>query len=264
MNYKFVERANFEDFSGGRVIYHRPGFTNYPVRLACEIFMRCLTKIDKAKVNIYDPCCGSGYILTVLGFLYGDRINAIYGSDLSSEAVSMAEKNLRLLSPEGLIKRKEELDVLYRRYGKDSHLQGIESAERLLRMVCDSEICCKVFKRDVLVEKEKEVEKEAYSIACIDNGTNMNTDTEIDIGTNIDMDVDIVITDVPYGNLVDWSASGSFAIDAMLENIKTNLNPKAVVAISSDKGQKINNPAYIRVEKFKAGKRKVEILVRGD
>ena len=242
MTYKFVEKASFEDFSGGRVIYHQPGFTNYPVRLACEIFMRCLARVDKAKVNIYDPCCGSGYILTVLGFLYGGRINSIYGSDISSEAVALAEKNLRLLSPEGLLKRKEELYALYRAYGKDSHIQGIESAERLLTMVHDSNICCKVFKRDVLVSKE------AYRI------------TNIDIDIDMNLDIDIVITDVPYGNLTGWSTAQPFAIDVMLENIGHNLNQRAVAAISSDKQQKINNPAYMRLEKFKAGKRKVEIL----
>jgi len=252
MNYKFVESVNFEDFSGGRVIYHKAGFTNYPVRLACEIFMRCLDKINKAKVSIYDPCCGSGYILTVLGFLYGDRIRAIYGSDVSAEAVSLAEKNLGLLPVEGLLRRKEELKALYQAYGKDSHKQAVKSAERLLAMREMSEasgIPCKVFRRDVLAEKE------------------------VPLAESMDEDnIDIVITDIPYGSLVGWSTDGRptvdkaisdpFTVDIMLENIKTNLNPGAIVAVSSDKRQRISNPAYERLEKFKIGKRKVEIMIR--
>ena len=238
MNYKFVKDANYEDFSGGKVIYHQPGFTNYPVRLACEIFMRCLAKINKAKVNIYDPCCGGGYILTVLGFLYGDRIGCIYGSDISTGAVTLTEKNLQLLSLTGLLRRKEELDTLYRNYRKDSHKQAVRSTQRLMEMLHSNEICYRVFKRDVLAEKV---------ICPITN-----------------MDIDIVITDVPYGNLIEWSASDPFVIDTMLDNIKHDLNSGAVIAVSSDKRQKISNPAYVRFEKFVAGKRKVEILRRDE
>jgi len=232
MSYKFTENANYEDFSGGRVIYHNSGFTNYPVRLACEIFMRCLARVNRPKVSIYDPCCGSGYILTILGFLYGDRISFLWGSDISPEAVLLAKKNLQLLSKEGLLRRKAELEDLHHTYRKDSHAYAIESVKRLLILVKDDGIPFNIFNRDILTAKGD------YPQA------------------------DIIITDVPYGGLADWSSLKPFAMDTMLENTWHNLKPKGVVAVSSDKAQKVNNPAYMRVEKFQVGKRKVEIITK--
>ena len=60
MEYKFAPNENYEDLSCGRVIYHRKGFANYPVRLASEILQQGLEIIEKPseKISIYDPCCG--------------------------------------------------------------------------------------------------------------------------------------------------------------------------------------------------------------
>jgi len=232
MSYRYTENVNYENFSGGRVIYHNPGFTNFPVRLACEIFLRCLARFNKTKVSIYDPCCGGGYLLTVLGLLHGDRIDHLYGSDVSSKAISLAKKNLRLLSVKGLFHRRNELETLYQSYKKDSHAQAVESAERLLKLVGVDGIGFNVFDRDILAGK-------------------------VDYPQ-----VDVIIVDVPYGGLVGWSSVESVAINTMLDNVWENLNPDGIVAVSSDKGQKINNPAYMRVEKFQIGKRKIEIMVK--
>ena len=135
MVYKFSENANFEDLSCGRVICPKIGFSNYPVRLAGEIFMRCLAVMGNPgkKVSVYDPCCGGGYLLTVLGFLYGDKIESLYGSDISPSAVELAEKNLGLLTTEGLLRRKNQLETMYNTYGKDSHEQAMKSADNLLK-----------------------------------------------------------------------------------------------------------------------------------
>ena len=46
----------------------------------------------------------------------------------------------------------------------------------------------------------------------------------------------------------------------MLDQLLENLNDDGIVAISSDKRQKINNCNYKRIKKFQVGKRKVEIL----
>ena len=70
MEYKYCEKQNFEDYSSGRVLYHKANMTNFPVRLAQEIFLRCKSYIsDKPQVNFYDPLCGGGYMATVLGLL---------------------------------------------------------------------------------------------------------------------------------------------------------------------------------------------------
>jgi len=64
---------------------------------------------------------------------------------------------------------------------------------------------------------------------------------------------DIVICDVPYGDMVDWSSDG-VSIDTMLNNIDAE-----VVAISSNKRQKIKSERFKRLEKFNVGKRRIEI-----
>ena len=72
---------------------------------------------------------------------------------------------------------------------------------------------------------------------------------------------DLIITDVPYGGLSAWTDDGTPAINRMLINLAAHLNERAVVAVVSDKRQKINNPPYRRIEKFNIGKRKAEILI---
>jgi hypothetical protein len=56
MVYKYSPNENYADFSGGRVIYHKPDYPNYPVRLAAEIFSRCLMHLKKkSNLCLYDP-----------------------------------------------------------------------------------------------------------------------------------------------------------------------------------------------------------------
>lgn len=85
MNYKYFNDDNFEDFASGRVIYHKTGMPNFPVRLAGEIFFRCLQYTDKKDITLYDPCCGSSYMLTVLGLLNIQEIENIVASDISED-----------------------------------------------------------------------------------------------------------------------------------------------------------------------------------
>ena len=231
MAYKFTGNRNYEDFSGGRVIYHQPGFSNYPVRIASEIFQRCLEIIgEPMKVKIYDPCCGGGYLLTVLGLLHHDKIDTIFGSDVEVSAIELADKNLNLLTNSGLLKRTEELENMYNNYQKKSHLAAIMSAKKLSEYTRPT-VDYRVFQRDIL------------------DSTNVTG-----------VVADIIITDVPYGELVNWSDESGNAIDRMLDNLYDNLSDNGVIAVSSDKSQKITNPNYQRIKKIKIGKRKVEFL----
>ncbi|NDO51129.1 hypothetical protein FMM75_17520 [Lachnospiraceae bacterium MD335] len=45
-------------------------------------------------MTIYDPCCGGGYALTVLGFFHNHDIKKMYGSDIKPNMVSYAKKML--------------------------------------------------------------------------------------------------------------------------------------------------------------------------
>ena len=241
MRYQYAGAGPYEDFAGGRVIRHKPGFVNFPVRLACEIFARCLAGLPPrnaaSAVRVYDPCCGGGYLLTVLGFMYNSQISALYGSDISQEAADLAEANLDLLSREGLARRKARLTALYEAYGKDSHRRAAASADRLTEMI-RRPLFRAVFRRDIL--------EPGGAWAA---------------GTGF-LAADIVVTDVPYGRMVSWSGDAARAVDTLLDNLLPNLRENAVAAVSRDRSQKITHPAYERIDSFRSGKRTTDILRR--
>ena len=74
-------------------------------------------------------------------------------------------------------------------------------------------------------------------------------------------EIDIVFTDVPYGQHSEWQAAGTAdPARAMLEALHSVLNPESIVAVASDKSQKIAHEGYRRLEKLQSGKRLVVIL----
>lgn len=237
MEYKYSNDGNFEDLACGRVIYHRPGMTNFPVRLAQEIFGRCLSYLkEKERVTVYDPCCGGGYLLTVLGLLNMDSIKYIMGSDVSEEAVALCAKNLSLLTEEGMENRISQLKDMHKEYGKASHLSAIESAERLMGTV-----------------KKNSEKPEVHIFQC-----NILEDGLLNLKIP---KADIIITDVPYGSLVSWQGTEQDFINKMLDNLVPVIKPDSVIAICSDKKQKVKHERYKRLEKQLIGKRKFEILM---
>lgn len=235
MEYKYMNDNNFEDFSSGRVLYHKPGMPNFPVRLAGEIFCRCLNYINKKNITIYDPCCGSSYMLTVLGLLYYNKIENIVASDINEDSIILSKNNLSLLSEDGLLKRKIQIQQMYDEFNKPSHLDALMSINVFLDIVRS-------------------------------NNYKINIDTFVDdildpnVLTRKNFKADIVITDVPYGNLAKWSDKNINAIDVLLDNLISILSNKSIIAIIADKYQKINNDKYDRLEKFKVGKRQIFIL----
>ncbi len=238
MEYKYTRDENYVDFASGRVLYQRPGMTNFPVRLMQEIFLRCVSYSKKKEnLTLYDPCCGGGYMDTVLGMLQGDKISKIYGSDVSMEALAIANKNAALLTKFGLEQRKSELQVNFDNYGKPSHLGAIQSCEHMIQ-----EFSPKV--NDTLVE---------FFYA---DATKLN---EIQRMNDL---ADIIFADVPYGNLVEWSSSDHIMIDQLLENLLSIAGKETVIAICSDKHQKISLKSGIRKEKQLIGKRKFEIYMK--
>ena len=126
-----------------------------------------------------------------------------------------------------------ELQTLYKKYGKASHLSGLSALKHFYEIVnkYHNTIDYKVFKRNIL---------------------NLGETSKKKINANL------IITDVPYGNLVNWSNQGG--IDLLLDNLVCQLQEDSVVAIIHDKYQKRTNNNYKRIEKFKVGKRIIEIL----
>lgn len=232
MEYKYCKNENFEDLSSGRVIYGGGGVPNFPVRLGNEIYRRCVEYLpQKESFTVYDPCCGGGYLLTVLGFC-NRNIGRIIASDISSEMVCTAAANLALLTRKGLKQRRRELDNLLRQYQKASHREALESLERL-KASLSQDIPSTLFTADCTRSLPLE-------------------DTP-----------DIIMTDVPYGNLAVWEGSGENPLQAMYLQLSRIARPDTVLAVIMDKKQKYQGDAWIRLEKQVVGKRKFEIYRLG-
>jgi tRNA G10 N-methylase Trm11 len=239
MQYKYAkELVDFSDLASGRVLYSLPGHPAFPVRLASEIFQRCIAiRGDSSPCVLYDPCCGAAYHLSVLGFLHREHIHEIIGSDVDEKAVALAKQNLGLLTAAGLDRRIDQISELLKQYGKESHAEALASAEKLKNRLPSAALKTKTFQASATDGK-----------ALLEN-----------IEPN---SIDIVLTDVPYGQGSNWAhAEGSpNPLWSMLEALRPILSSSGLAAIISDKGQKAAHENYQRVEQFQVGKRRVTIL----
>jgi hypothetical protein len=237
MVYRFaVADQDYGDYAGGRVFYSQPGQPAFPVRLASEIWQRCLAHWGGQRpFTLYDPCCGGAYHLAVLAHLHGSDIGTIIASDVDEAVLSLAERNLGLASLAGLDGRIAELTHLQETYDKQAHTEAIASATRLRQQWQQQTITTHLFCADVM-------DKDAVMAGM--NGRR----------------ADIVLTDVPYGWLSDWQTTTNTdhaPIWRLLESLHPVLAENAIVAIATDKRQKVAHEAYGRLEKFQVGKRRV-------
>lgn len=240
MEYIFMkDKDNFEDYASGRVLYNAPGTTAFPVRLACELFLRArerlVQKTGKTTFSIYDPCCGGGYLLAVLGILHGESLERITGSDVNERVLELARNNLSLIHVDGVDRRIAELEALFAQFGKESHAGAIESALRIRERVAarGKDIPVTVYRADAT--RKRATDDPAKS-------------------------VDLVFADVPYGNVAEWSGGAERPIAGLLEHLLPVLNPVSLVILIADKHQKVEHPGYRRVDRLKIGKRQAFYL----
>src|SRR5574341_1384699 len=249
MRYQFAkERPDYSDLASGRVFYSLPGHPAFPIRLADEIFQRCLARREANHMTgpcvLYDPCCGAAYHLTVLAYLHWHSFREVIGSDVDRKTVRVAGQNLSLLSVNGLDKRIKEISEMLRLYGKESHKEALESAHRLRNRIG-------------MLTKDHPLETRAFQANALDSET---------LRENLKgVTVDIVFVDVPYGLHSEWQhqASGSeldHPLWRMLDALLGFLMPTSVVAVVSDKRQKAAHEGYQRLEHFQVGKRRVMLL----
>ncbi|GIP34399.1 hypothetical protein [Paenibacillus sp. J2TS4] len=245
MEYKHVTtKMNYEDLASGKVIESRLGMTSFPVRLGSELFQRGLVHLQKKGVNgpytVYDPCSGCGYLLTVIGLLHGDQVEAVYASDIREEAVLLSRQNLSLLTIEGIERRIGEIGKYVQEYGKASHKEALEAACRIREGVVQrrNPIPAVSFQADILSEGER------ASAFC--------------------PRADLIITDVPYGQTAQWEGEGEGQdpLHRMLDQLLHLVHPSSVLVLIADKKQKIRHEGYKRLEALKIGKRQAAILER--
>ncbi|HPT79378.1 MAG TPA: hypothetical protein PK830_09820 [Candidatus Atribacteria bacterium] len=242
MAYKFTTvDICYEDLGSGKVLYNERGATAFPVRLASEIFLRCKSILQKdgayGPYNLYDPLCGGAYLITALGFIHGESIKRIYASDIEEKAVKLAERNLSLLYEPGLSNRIRQLERMRNEFHKPSHEEALQSAYRLKKRV-------------------GELSMQHRPVCFVADATDAGS---LDM---ISDRIDIVITDLPYGDIVDWvnKADTNKHVQSMLNKLKLVLNMNSVVAIVSREKLGPNYTGYKRAEYFKHGKRHISIF----
>lgn len=242
MEYIFETKpSGYEDFASGRALYSARGTTAFPVRLASEIMQRCFRHLEGKRHEepyaVYDPCCGGAYMLTVVGLLHGHRIKRIVASDVNPEVLGIAEKNLSLLSADGMSRRKKELARLLEQFNKPSHREALESVEKLARLLAHSYI-------------------EETSSFHHDITASSGADLPVQAGG-----ADIALTDFPYGAIVHWQSECGSPLPRFFDNMYARLEPgRSVMAVVADKRQKLRHDKFRRLEPFKAGKRQVAIF----
>ena len=249
MPYQYAsERADYSDLASGRVFYSLAGHPAFPVRLVSEIFQRCLAlrRLEgmDGRCVVYDPCCGAGYLLGVLGYLHRAEIGAAAGSDIDEKAVSVAAHNLGLLTSIGIMQRIAEIKNLLSLYGKESHQEALRSAWAMHARIAS-------------LEEQQPLVVKAFQASTLDARS---------IGMQMGgWPVDIVITDVPYGQHSQWggmAASGdsSSPVEMMLTALSGVLAPGGIVAVAANKLQKFRWEGYRRMQHFQVGKRSTQIL----
>jgi len=249
VQYRFAtQRQAYADLSSGRVFHSRPGYPAFPIRLASELYQLCRSQRQAAGLTspctVYDPCCGGAYLLCTLAFLHWDTLSALLASDVDEQAVVLAQRNLSLLTLGGMDQRMQEIAALLEQHGKSSHQAALESAralrDQLSAHVAEHSLQTRIFQAD------------AANAQAIRRGIGQTH-------------IDFVLTDVPYGWHTEWrtAVAPSTAVTplwAMLDALRGLLDQDSLIAVASDKGQKIAHTAYQRVERLSAGRRQVVVL----
>ncbi|WP_342556171.1 hypothetical protein [Paenibacillus sp. FSL R7-0652] len=229
---------NYEDFASGRVLYNAQGTTSFPVRLSSEIVQRCFSILDtkgiKGPYSIYDPCCGGAYMLTVIGLMHSHVINKIHASDINPEVLRTAERNLSLLTAGGLARRKEELTRLTALYQKKSHEEALASLEKF-----NKQSACSALKEIVIAQGDITTAEKRH----------------------IHDPFNIVMTDLPYGDKVNWITNSSNPVSDFFDQISKWMDTeKSIAAIIANKDQKLKHEKFKRLQYFKVGKRQIGIF----
>ena len=243
MEYKFTsELTNYADLASGNVFCSLPGQPAFPVRLASEIYQRCLEYRGKGSspCTIFDPCCGAAYHLSVIAYLHWDSVCRVICSDINEKAVHLAERNLGLLTPAGMERRSREISTMVRLYDRRSHKEALESLTRMQEQVNQLNAVRPI--------QTRVFQANATDAAALREGLQ-------------DTFIDMVITDMPYNpHSRGEQTQAADPAWAMLEALFSFLSQKSILVLASDKQQEISHEKYKRLERLQIGKRQVVFL----
>jgi 23S rRNA G2445 N2-methylase RlmL len=233
MSYRMVpDRVDHSDLAQSHVLRSAPGYPAFPV--AEELFLRAARHLPERPLQVWDPCCGSGYELAVVALQHRAEIGSVLASDVSPEAVALATANLRLLSAAGLQERREELLRRAKDFAKPAYRGAAAAAERLAVRL-------------------------AAAGGDLPSRSGVADALSVDALREILQDTrpDLVLTDVPYGERTEWQAPASCRdpLPTFLGTLAEVLPESSVIAVTA-KMRKIPLEAGTPVlERLRVGKR---------
>lgn len=247
MPYRFaLENRDYSDFASGRFFYGAPGHPALPVRLGSEIFQRCWAHLHEngrnAPITLYDPTCGSAYHLCTLAYLHWEAIDTIIASDIDTNVLAVAERNLSLLTKAGVQRRTDEIEVMLEQFGKASHKAALESVRYFSSLLND-------------FTQAHQIKSRLFTA----DATNPQTLADRLAGQRID----VVISDVPYGHHSTWQMRPNTSenpLTQMVAALRPLLSADSIIAVVLNKGQTFSQENYRQVEKFQIGKRRVILM----
>jgi len=127
-------------------------------------------------------------LLTVLAFLHWHDIRRLIGSDIDPEVLSLAARNLALVTLPGLEARSSQLVEMYHRFGKDAHAEALASVKNLKDSIESA-------------ARSHPITTYLFEADSLDSATLREH--------LIEGSIELVITDVPYGQRSTWTKSGT-------------------------------------------------------
>ncbi|MGH3328458.1 MAG: rRNA methyltransferase [Streptomycetales bacterium] len=236
MAYRYVtSRDDYRDFASGSVLHSAPGYPAYPVRLSSELFLRALSHLPDRLAGLWDPCCGSGILITTVGLLHRERLRYILATDIDPEAAALAVRNVALLTGTGLTARADKLRERQNEFDKAVHREAAEAAIRLAQRLAASggDLPASVATADVF---------DPASLAAV-----VPTPPP-----------DLVLIDLPYGKQTTWAGSPPLDTEptyAAMRALAAVLPDHAVIALTVH-GRKVPTaPGIQALERFRVGTR---------
>jgi len=246
MPYQFVtSKENYARLASGQVFYHVSGSPVFPVRLMSEVFQLCqeIRRREGATAPcvLYDPCCGAACHLSTLAFLHWQEIGAILCSDIDGRVLNAAESNLSLLTLAGMDRRCAEIAAMRDLYGKASHAEALVYAEELRAELSNS------------------LQQHVISTRVFQANAFEATELRKGVG---EQPVDLIFADIPQGRCAQWKdiADTANPIAGLLESLRQIAGPATLLAIASQKHERIEHTGYTRLKRLQLGKRMVTVL----
>jgi 23S rRNA (guanine2535-N1)-methyltransferase len=261
--YRLTSRTDHGDLASGLVLRSAPGFPAFPVRLAQELFLRGAQHLPgREPLGLWDPCCGSGYLATVVALRHRDRLRHVLCSDIDPAAVALAGRNLALLTAAGLAERAAEPAAT--RPAEPAATRPTEpAAERATEPAAER-----------AAEPAAARPGRADAARRLAAGLGADLPSAARIADAFDPAAlaailpspppDLVLTDVPYGRQTTWQGrAGAEPLPALARSLSAVLPDHAVLVLSAQT-RRIHLGTGIRaLDRIRTGTRAAAIIRAG-